>query len=251
MKKRVLNLVLSICFILPCTFLLFACGETPPPSGPVDLAGKTIAIQPGAADLDWESNIAITSIESGDNGAYATDLSLAQFVEQFYESNRQMIENLANDSNINTVEEAKTAIKNRAVGTILSRNPIIQFSEDGTTATTYEGSDINLETPLKTYTVQKSGDELITYDLYEGQEAKIRITCDSDSIDVTDMFFYFGEVLTYTTDFNLRNYGHVKILLTDSVGDEKEFSLNECEFNYNAHTLTLSLKNTVLTYKVK
>lgn len=251
MKKNFLSFILSICFILPGTLALFACGETPPPSGPVDLAGKTIVIQPGAAELDWDNNIAITSIESGDNGAYATELSLAQFVEQFYESDRQMIETLAHNSNINTVEEAKTSIENWAVGTILSSNPIIQFSEDGTTATTYAGNDTNLETPLKTYTVQKSGDEMLTYDLYEGQEAKIRIICDSDSIDATDLFFYYGEVFTYQTTFDFSNYGQTKILLTDSVGDEKEFGLNECEFNYSARTLSLLIKNIVITYKVK
>ena len=70
---------------------------------------------------------------------------MEQFVEHFYTSNRQLIEAIAHNSNINTVEEAKTSIENWAVGTILSRNPIIKFSEDGTTATTYAGSDINLE----------------------------------------------------------------------------------------------------------
>ena len=212
------------------------------------MAGKTITVQAGSAELNWDSNIAISSIEQGDNGAYSTDLTLEQFVEHFYTSNRQLIEALAHNSNINTVEEAKTSIENWAEGIILSRNPIIKFSEDGTTATTYAGSDINLETPLKEYTVQKSGtDEYFIYDLYEEQDSKLRITCDYDSIDVTSST---GSELCYKTTFDLSSYS-VKILLVDSVGDEKEFGLNECDFGNTARTLTLWIEGGVFTYKVK
>ena len=249
MKKKLLSFIFAICLILPSVFALSACGKNPPPSGPGDLAGKTITVQAGSAELSWDSNIAISSIEQGDNGAYATELTLEQFVEHFYTSNRQLIEAIAHNSNINTVEEAKTSIKYWAVGTILSRNPIIKFSEDGTTATTYAGNDTNLETPLKEYTVQKSGtDELFIYDLYEEQEAKLRITCDYDSIDVTSSS---GAELCYSTTFDLSNYGEVKILLTDMYDYVKEFGLNECEFGYTARTLRLWIEGGVFTYKVK
>ncbi|MBQ8845226.1 MAG: hypothetical protein IJ008_04365, partial [Clostridia bacterium] len=180
-------------------------------------------------------------------GAYGTYLTLEKFVEQFYTSDRQFIEDLAHNSNINTVKEAKASIEDWAVGTILSKSPIIKFSKDAKTATTYAGSDTNLENPLKTYTVKKSGDEMLIYDLYEEEEIKIRIISDSDSIDVTN---YLTDELTFKTDFDLSNY-EAKILLTDSVGDKKEFSLNECEFEYNARTLPLWLKSYVFTYKVK
>ncbi len=253
MKKKFLSFILAICLILPCAFALSACGKNPPSSGPVDLAGQTIVIQPGSGELDWNSNIVICSNEVSAYGNYVTDMSLERFVEQFYESNPEFIKNLAGNSNINTIEEAKTAIRDRAVGTILSRNPIIKFSEDGSTATTYAGNDINLETPLKTYTVQKSGEEMITYDLYEEQEAKIRIICDSDSIEVSDMWFITGEVLTYNADFDLNggSYSQAKITLTNDADVEKEFSLAQCTLNEKAHTLTLSLKINIITYKVK
>ena len=259
MKKKILSFVLAMCLILPCAFALSACGKNPEPSEPVDLAGKTIVVQYGA-ELDWNVNkITIAAFEEvNDNDgsytvAYSTELTLEEFVEQFYESNPDFIKDIAVNSNINNVEEAKNAIEIRMGGRILSSNPIIKFSEDGTTATTYAGNDTNLETPLKTYTVQKSGDEMITYDLYEEQEAKIRITCDSDSIDVTDMFFYRGEVFTYETTFNLDSYEQVKISLTNETDEDdiKEFSLKKCEFNGKAHTLTLSLNTYVITYKVK
>lgn len=249
MKKKILSFVLAICLILPCAFALSACGKNPESGGPVDLAGKTIVVQAGSCELNWDYNIAITSIEQGDNGAYSTNLTLEQFVEHFYTSNRQLIEALAHNSNINTVEEAKTSVENWAEGTILSKNPIIKFSEDGTTATTYAGSDINLETPLKEYTVQKSGtDELFIYELYEEQEVKLRITCDYDSIDVTSIT---GSELGYNTTFDLSSYGEVKILLTDSRDYVKEFGLNECEFEYIPRTLRLWSKNFDITYKVK
>ena len=246
MKKKLLSFILAICFILPCAFALSACGKNPSYE-PVDLAGKTIVIQAGAGELNWDSNIAITSIESGENGAYGTYLTLEKFVEQFYTSDRQFIEDLAHNSNINTVKEAKASIEDWAVGTILSKSPIIKFSKDAKTATTYAGSDTNLENPLKTYTVKKSGDEMLIYDLCEEEEIKIRIISDSDSIDVTN---YLTDELTFKTDFDLSNY-EAKILLTDSVGDKKEFSLNECEFEYNARTLPLWLKSYVFTYNVK
>ena len=83
MKKKFLSFVLAICLILPCAFALSACGKNPEPSGPVDLAGKTIVVQAGSCELDWDYNIPITSIEQGDNGAYATELTLEQFVEHF------------------------------------------------------------------------------------------------------------------------------------------------------------------------
>ena len=106
MKKKILTFLFAIYLILPCAFALSACGKNPPPSGPVDLAGKTITVQAGSCELNWDSNIAISSIEQGDNGAYSTELTLEQFVEHFYTSNRQLIEAIAHNSNINTVEEA-------------------------------------------------------------------------------------------------------------------------------------------------
>ena len=127
MKKKFLSFILAMCLILPCAFALSACGKNPESGGPVDLAGKTIVVQAGSCELDWDYNIPITSIEQGDNGAYATELTLEQFVEHFYTSNRQLIEALAHNSNINTVEEAKTSVENWAEGTILSKNPIIKF----------------------------------------------------------------------------------------------------------------------------
>ena len=251
MKKKFLSFVLAICLILPCAFALSACGKNPPDK-PVDLAGQTIVIKPGSAELDWDINTILITAKKGYD-IYDTRMTLEQFVKQFYESNPDFIKELAKNQSIKSVEEAKESIEDWAGGTILSRNPIIKFSEDGTTATTYAESDTNLESPLKTYTVQKSGDEMITYDLYEGQEAKIRITCDSDSIDVTDMFFYRGEVFTYETTFNLDRYEQVKISLTNGNApeDKQEFSLADCEFNYKPHTLTLSLNTYVITYKVK
>lgn len=260
MKKKFLSFIFAICLILPCAFALSACGKNPEPSGPVDLAGKTIVVQYGA-ELDWNLNkITIAAAEEvNDNDGsytvgYSTELTLEEFVEQFYESNPDFIKDIAGNSNINNVEEAKNSIEIRMGGRILSSNPIIKFSEDGTTATTYAGNDTNLETPLKTYTVQKSGtDGLFIYDLYEEQDAKIRITCDYDSIDVTDSWFYSGEVFTYETTFNLDRYEQVKISLTNDADEDdiKEFSLNDCELNYKAHTLTLSLNTYIITYKVK
>ena len=259
MKKKFLSFVLAICLILPCAFALSACGKNPPDE-PVDLAGKTIVVQYGA-ELDWNLNkitIAVAEEVNDNDGSstvvYSTELTLEEFVEQFYESNPELIKDIAGNSNINNVEEAKNSIEIRMGGRILSSNPIIKFSEDGTTATTYAGNDTNLETPLKTYTVQKSGDGLITYDLYEGQEAKIRITCDSDSIDATDMFFYSGEVFTYETTIDIGyNYEQVKISLTNAndADDIQEFSLTECEFDYKPHTLTLRLNSQIICYKVK
>ena len=249
MKKKFLSFVLAICLILPCAFALSACGKNPESGGPVDLAGKTITVQAGSAELSWDSNITITSIEQGEDGAYGTEMSLAEFVENICFPNDRLLESLAHNSNLNSLEEAKTSIENWAVGTILSRNPIIKFSEDGTTATTYAGNDTNLETPLKEYTVQKSGtDEFFIYDLYEEQDAKLRITCDYDSIDVTSST---GSELSYKTTFDLSSYSEVKILLVDSAENEKEFGLNECEFDYTAHTLTLWIEGGVFTYKIK
>ncbi len=244
MKKKFLSFVLAICLILPCAFALSACGKNPQPGGPVDLAGKTIVVQYGSGELDWNNVIPITSkLEN-----YSTEMTLKDFVEKYYTEYRPAIEGLAHNSNINTIEEAKTAIRDWAVGTILSRNPIIKFSEDGSTATTYAENDINLETPLKTYTVQKSGtDELFVYDLYEGQDFKIKVTCDYDSIDVTNG----AEELCFNTTFNLGSYSSATILLYDNEENEKEFRFDQCEFAYGATELKLWLKNYVLSYKVK
>lgn len=252
MKKKFLSFVLAICLIIPCAFALSACGKNPPDE-PVDLAGQTIVIKPGSAKLDWDINAILITAEKGYD-TYDTEMTLEQFVEQFYETNPELIKGIAGNANINNVEEAKTSIETRMGGRILSSNPIIKFSEDGTTAITYAGSDTNLETPLKTYTVQKSGNEMITYDLYEEQEAKIRIICDSDSIDVSDLWFYNGEVFTYETTIDIGyNYEQVKISLTNAndADDIQEFSLTECEFDYKPHTLTLRLNSQIICYKVK
>lgn len=122
MKKKFLSFIMAICLILPCAFALSACDKNPESGGPVDLAGKTIVVQYGA-ELDWNVNkITIAAFEEvNDNDgsytvAYSTELTLEEFVEQFYESNPDFIKGIAGNSNINNVEEAKNSIEIRMGG---------------------------------------------------------------------------------------------------------------------------------------
>ena len=169
MKKKFLSFVLAICFILPCVFMMAACGGDDDNKS-VDLAGKTIrAINEGVIDWEYE---AFTYYEEKDGATYYLNWNLGQFVENVFnaENGKEFLEEMCyySTKEINTLEEAKAGMERYVTLFMANKNPVIVISRDLTEATTYAYSDSTLETPLKKYLIQKEGDS--TYKLFDNQE---------------------------------------------------------------------------------
>lgn len=166
MKKRFFSFILAICLIIPCAFALFACGGGD--DKPVDLAGKTITCTKDS-EVYWQFE-AYHVYKEVDGKTYTKVWNLEEFVETvFYaENGKDYLKESFSIQEINTLEEAKAGVENYVCSFMVERNPLIVFSADGTTATTYAYADRELKTPLKTYTVQKEGESI--YKLYDKEE---------------------------------------------------------------------------------
>ena len=167
MKKKILSFILAICLILPCAFMLTACGGD---DKKVDLAGKTIrAINEGVVDWEYE---AFTYYEEKDSSTYYLNWNLEQFVENVFnaENGKEYLEEMCyySTKEINTLEEAKAGMERYVTNFMTDKNPVIAISSDLTEATTYAYSDSTLQTPLKKYSIQKDGDSV--YELFDNQE---------------------------------------------------------------------------------
>ncbi len=165
MKRKFLSFVLAICFILPCAFVLSACDG----AGGTNLAGKTLT-PINESNVYWDME-AYAYYEEKDGKSYSLSWNLEDFVENVFnaEGGKEYLSEFCyfSTKEINTLEEAKEGIEHYIATHMIDHNPKIVISGDATEATTYAYSD-SLTTPLKTYSVQKDGEEI--YKLFEGQD---------------------------------------------------------------------------------
>ncbi len=215
MKKKFL-FILAIFLILPCVFMMTACGDKR-----VDLAGKTIrAINEGVVDWEYE---AFTYYEEKNGSTYYLNWNLEQFVENVFnaENGKDYLEELCyySTKEINTLEEAKAGMERYVTNFMANKNPVIEISRDLTEATTYAYSDSTLQTPLKEYSIQKDGDGV--YELFDNQEQVGEIFTTSEGV-----IKCYGSIFQYASSYPVSSIyieQEVVIKVPKEGGSENEF----------------------------
>ena len=147
MKKKVLSFILAICLIVPCMFMLTACGKDEPKT----LAGKTIRCSDFYTGLVDSNSITLNYVQEGNNGNkfYSTTVTIGEILEMTLGTNAFTYLNNATPT---TIEEAKELFVQKLKSKLctISVNPYIHFSEDLTKAELYYTAD----TVARTYDVE-------------------------------------------------------------------------------------------------
>ena len=148
MKKKVLSFILAICLIIPCMFMMTACGKDESKT----LAGKTIRCSGFYTDFDFNSHsIDLNYVQEGGNGNkfYTTNVTLGEILEMTLGTNAFTYLNNATPT---TFDEAKELFVQKLKSKLctVSVNPYIHFSEDLTKADLY----YTAETVARTYDVE-------------------------------------------------------------------------------------------------
>lgn len=118
---------------------------------PADLSGVTLEVGQ-ITDLDWIEYKSFSSTYNDGNKDYSVQMTLGEFIEAYY--NTDLMKGITGVTEISSVENAKTALKNVYREFVLKNNPLFKFSEDGTTVTTYDSSDTTFSEPIQTYTLK-------------------------------------------------------------------------------------------------
>ncbi|MBQ9118264.1 MAG: hypothetical protein IJY11_03575 [Clostridia bacterium] len=237
MKKKFLSFILAICLIIPCAFALTACGGG---GSQPDLAGKTLTyVKKGT--VDWSAGV----VSYFQNDVGTTELNLEDFVEAVFEADNgiDFLEELCYYSNqeINSIEEAKIGLENFILYDLGNKNPALVFSADGTEMTAYDDTDYEFKTPLKTYSVQKDGEN--DYKIFDGQEQVSQLLVNSkDDIWCSGSVFTHSGVKKLSEVSGAENVT-IKFPAIDGSSDYIDVSLSSVKLNY--------LVTGTLTYKVK
>ena len=146
MKKKVLSFILAICLIIPCMFMLTACGGDDEPKS---LAGKTIRCSDFLAGFNFDNEIILGCDEVGGGKYYHKYVSFSELLEMTLGTNAFTYLNNATPT---TLDEAKELFVQKLKSEICtaSVNPYIHFSEDLTKAELY----YTAETVARTYDVE-------------------------------------------------------------------------------------------------
>ncbi len=162
MKKKFFSFILAICLLIPCMFGFTGCES----DDGINLAGKTIVVGKGHYNFD-EIICIVGYYDVSLEKQYEIKYTAEQFAEEFYHT--RVFSVLFDNPEIDTVEEAKSAIANYAKNEMLSKFHNYKFSADASTVTEYASSDTTFSNPLNTYTVEleKQNTRRI-YHLYDG-----------------------------------------------------------------------------------
>ena len=229
MKKKVLSIVLAICLCIPCVFSLSACGEDDRER--LSLAGKTVVFD-YVDDIKWDEAIAIHAYQVYQDKEYVLELTTEQFVEEFY--NTRVISSLTGVQNIDSVEKAKTALRNKALTYADKHFSNYKFSADGKTAVRYACSDTDFSNPLETYAVTCMNTEFGYSYMFNFTEGHV----DGYLLSEPDYIRYFGTFEGIYLD--ITDFTDVMATLRASDGSTLKKPLAECSENL---TITLSSKN--------
>ena len=150
MKKKVLSFILAICLIIPCMFMMTACGKDEPKS----LAGKTIRCSDFLAGFNFDNEIILECDEVGGGKYYHKYVSFSELLEMTLGTNAFTYLNNATPT---TLDEAKELFVQKLKSGICtaSVNPYIHFSEDLTKADLYYSAEAMANgTSEKTFDVE-------------------------------------------------------------------------------------------------
>ena len=221
MKKKFLSFILAICFIIPCVFMMTACGEKP-----LDLAGKTIMIHK-VTDMGPGGNINISYCDAeNDNKVYSFRYGSSE--EDIFENSVcvNIMKQLTGLSNEATIDELKTKLETMALAEIADESHVLKFNEDASKIDFYEYSAGNFETIVNTFDVNIISHDINFYRLKkDGEETQDFIEARAkDNISVG------GPNFNSLVSFAINNMNiEVTVTPADGVGEPKTVSLRDCE----------------------
>ena len=172
MKKKFLSFILAICLIIPCAFMMTACGKNPPDE-PTGLAGKTIHCSEFYNEFDFGAQLYFSykDIENG-NIVYDAYMTYEELLEFCLNTNAISYPNNAQPT---TLAEAKELFVQKLENKFfdMSFNPHVTFAEDlsevvlyyseGTPAATYQVEEVKDGLQYK-YIIKSDGEEIISFE---------------------------------------------------------------------------------------
>ena len=146
MKKKFLTFLFAICLILPCAFMLTACGKNPPDE-PISLVGKEVVIECSDEAMEW-SEFTFTASYYDDGYTYFLSLTAEEAINQTeYFNGLELVKAFTGNQNISSSSEAKTAMEAKIKSLVLEGMPKLAFHNQEKQVATYSHSG-NL---IKTY----------------------------------------------------------------------------------------------------
>ncbi len=206
MKKKFFSFILAICLLIPCMFGLVGCSDG---DDGINLAGKTIVIGNGHYNDDAEICI-VGYYDVPNEKQYERKYTAEQFAEEFYDT--RVFSSIFDNPEIDTAEEAKSALINYAKNEVSPRFSSYKFSADASTVTEYASSDTTYSNPLNTYTVELEQQHTRRiYHLYDGATYWGNIDC-TNIIQVSPVLGYYG------VEIDLSEFTDIMVTLTAEDG---------------------------------
>ena len=217
MKNKFFSFILAFCLIIPCMFGFVGCSDG---DDGINLAGKTIVV--GDGHYNFEEIICIVGYYDVPNEKqYERKYTAEKFAEEFYDT--RVFTTLFDNPEIDTAEEAKSALLNYAQSTSFSKFHNYKFSADATTVTEYASNDTTYSNPLNTYTVQLEQQHTRRiYRLYDGATYWGQIDC-TNIIQVSPVTGYYGGEL------DLSDFTDIMVTLTAEDGTTCQKPLSDGE----------------------
>lgn len=179
MKKKFLSFILAICLIIPCAFMMTACGKDEPKT----LAGRTIQCSDLYTEFNFNNDLYLSYNEGGLGGTdYQKKITYNELLEMTLGTEAF---SYPNNSTPTTLEEAKVSFQQMIKGMFctISVNPWVHFSDDLTKADLYYSAEAMANgTSAKTFDVEyidAGCDEYILKS--EGEEVMRFTSIDSDN----------------------------------------------------------------------
>ena len=222
MKKKILSFILSICLIIPCAFMMTACGQKP-----LDLAGKSIKLSSFEDDIELNlANPCFQAYYSDGSKEYTLSLTLGEFIEAFLETD--IIEEMTDTSNITTMEDAKTAIIQATKIKVASNVPLLKFSDDGLSVVTYAATDTDFANPLETYSVERidNGNNTYKYSLIkEALSGEIYA-------NKQDEILCAGGIFGTSAEFDLPTSSEMITLTDVNTSETIQLPMSQCQLSW-------------------
>lgn len=221
MKKKFLSFILAICLIIPCAFMMTACGQKP-----LDLAGKTIKIHK-VTDMGPGGSINISYLDAeNDNKVYSFRYGSSE--EDIFENSVcvNIMKQLAGLSNEATIDELKTKLKTMALTEITDESYVLKFNENASKVDFYEYSAGNFDTVVNTFDINIISHDINFYRLKKDGEE----TQDVIEARAKDNISVFGPNFNSFVSFAINNMDiEVTVTPEDGVGEPKTVLLSDCE----------------------
>ena len=223
MKKKILSFILAICLIIPCAFMMTACG-----SKTVDLSGKTIAINE-ITDMNWDAISLYVSYQDSEDNNKSYNLDITSDDNAFENADAvKIMKSLAGASDNASIDELKTKIQTVVFNNAKNKSHVLKFNDNASKVNFYQYSEGNLDNVVKTYDVEffKLGDTNQYY-LRQNDER----TGDVLTVYAKDNISVGGTNFIPIVEFDISSL-NIEVTLTplNGVGESKTVLLSDCSY---------------------